>query len=266
MKEQNKKILILGDSGMLGNAVLNFIAEETNMTPITIKSRYPSSHFERDIREISPDYIINCIGIIPQRKPNDEEYKRINTDLPIFLDSLGIKIIHPSTDCEFKGNIPAEQSYKSSDNMDADDLYGKSKAEATKYILTQGKNTKILRTSIIGHESNSNVSLLDWFLSQEKTTRGYKNHYWNGITTLEWAKQANLLINDWNKYKTITQIGTKEIHSKYDILCIIKNVYSKDINIEEFETENNVNKTLIPDIFAKPLEEQLIELKKFYKK
>lgn len=260
------KIIILGKNGMLGNAVFKYLKDYLDIKPIEINYRYPDNSFFEEIKNSSPDFIINCIGVIPQKKPQDTEYKLINTDLPIELDKLGYKIIHPSTDCEFSGNIPKDMSYLSTDRMDATDMYGLSKVKATEYILENGKNTKILRTSIIGHENNNSYSLLDWFLSQNGEVRGYSNHLWNGITTLEWAMQAVNLIDNWDDYKTLTQIGTKDIHSKYDILCIAKDVYNKNILINDFETENTVNKTLVPDIITKPLKEQLEELKQFYNK
>lgn len=262
----NLRILILGNKGMLGNAVFQYLKKECGVEPKTILARFGDDNFIKEIKDLSPDYIINCIGIIPQRKPRDEEYKMINTDLPILLDSLGFKVIHPSTDCEFDGKIDNELSYKDTDTMNASDIYGISKANATQYIVQNGKNTKIIRTSIIGHEDGTNVSLLDWFLSQDKKTRGYTNHLWNGITTLEWAKQAINLMQNWDSYSTLTQIGTKEKYTKFDILNIAKSVYGKNIEILPFETEESVNKTLQPNIIAKDLKHQLEDLKKFYNK
>ena len=72
-------------------------------------------------------------------------------------------MIHPSTDCEFSGNIPATRKYTKKDVRDAIDDYGKSKAEISKRIENGFKNTKIIRTSIVGHEEQGAFPFLIGF-------------------------------------------------------------------------------------------------------
>lgn len=261
------KILILGHKGMLGRAVLQHFTKTTKHSIATLPVRYGEPNFLESIIEINPDFIINCIGKIPQRKPETEgEYSTINTELPLLLDTLNIKIVHPTTDCELKGDIPPGASYDKTAIRDAEDVYGKSKAIASKELEETGKNTKIIRTSIIGHEENTSVSLLDWFLSQTGSVRGYTNHYWNGITTLEWAKQCQILIENWNTHPTLNQFGTASHYSKFDIITLAKEIYKKDIEIIPFETEVSTNKCLTSDKIIPELATQLIELKAFFGK
>jgi hypothetical protein len=56
---------------------------------------------------------------------------------------------------------------------------------------------------------------MNWFLKQKKYVNGYTNQYWNGITSLEWAKQSLNILQNWNLNKNIVQLGTNVI-SKYD--------------------------------------------------
>ncbi len=261
------RILILGHKGMLGRAVLQHFTKTTKHSIATLPVRYGEPNFLESIIEINPDFIINCIGKIPQKKPGTEaEYSTINTELPLLLDTLNIKIVHPTTDCEFKGDIPPGASYDKVAIRDAEDVYGKTKAVASKELEEAGKNTKIIRTSIIGHEENTSVSLLDWFLSQTGSVRGYTNHFWNGITTLEWAKQCQILIENWDTHPTLNQFGTTNHYSKFDIITLAKEIYEKDIEIIPFETEIAVNKCLVSDKDIKPLREQLAELEEFSQK
>lgn len=262
----NKKILILGNNGMLGNTVFKYFSTKKNYLITTISEKWDSLSFKQKLKDTNSNFIINCIGIIPQRKPSVSEYQKVNVDLPIFLETLGKKIIHPSTDCEFSGKILNELKYKKTDKRDACDDYGKSKADISILIENNFKNTKIIRTSIIGHEINSHIAFLDWFLNSSTQVNGYTNHYWNGVTTLEWAKLCEELIENWDTFPILNQYGTKKNISKYDILKIIKNVYKKDVNILKFEAPENSNKCLESDIEITPLEEQLKELKTFYNK
>lgn len=259
-----KKVLVLGHKGMLGNVVYKYLSLQGAYTLVTIPSRWGDASFEGDIRKLNADFIINCIGAIPQKKPTEETYRKVNIELPSFLETLGIKIIHPSTDCEFKGTIGKGELYKKTDIRDADDVYGKSKAEISERIEKEFKNTKIIRTSIIGHEEHSSLALLDWFLSQEVSVKGYSNHYWNGITTLAWVKIAEEMMNHWDSYSALNQYATSPVLSKYEILLLAKEVYGKDIEIIPFATEITVNKALVSDKALLSLREQLIELKEFY--
>lgn len=259
------RILILGHKGMLGRAVVQYFSIVPSYDITTINTRFGEPNFVAEILNIDPDYIINCIGKIPQKKPlSDTEYTNLNTDLPLLLDTLGPRVIHPTTDCEFKGDIEPGKAYTKTSSRDADDIYGISKAKASKQLEESGQNTKIIRTSIIGHEESSKLSLLDWFLSQSGSVRGYTNHFWNGVTTLEWAKQAHSLILNWEKFPALTQIGTSKHYSKYDILTLAKQIYSKDIDIVPFETEQVVNKCLASDYQITDLPEQMLELRQFF--
>lgn len=261
-----KNVLVLGHNGMLGNAVTLFLSKQDDINVLTISSRWEDVSFNEEIKNINPDFIVNCIGAIPQKKPTAETYKKVNFDLPVFLESLGIKVIHPTTDCEFSGTLAIDKKYTKKDIRDALDDYGKSKSSASELIENSFKNTKMIRTSIIGHEVTSHVSLLDWLLKSEGVVNGYTDHYWNGITTLHWAKICYDIINDWNKYVVLNQYGTEVNMSKYEMLVLIKNIYNKNISINPITTGNTVNKCLLSDSVMIPLEQQLMELRAFYKK
>lgn len=262
-----KKILILGHKGMLGNAVCKyFCTKPEDFSLFTLTDRWDTEEFKNNKTLLAVDYIINCVGVIPQKKPNPETYRQVNVELPIFLETLGKKIIHPSTDCEFSGVLDAKEIYTKESTRDAEDVYGKSKADISKLIEYSFKNTKIIRTSIIGHEEGTNLSLLDWFLQAEGSVNGYTNHYWNGITTLEWAKLCEKLINNWDDYPVLTQYGTNKIRSKYKLLEDIKDVYNKEIVINPFVAVTEANKCLESDKETKSIKMQLEELKLFYNK
>ena len=132
---------------------------------ITTEKRWGDTTFKSKLENTDASVIINCIGAIPQKKPSDERYIDINVNLPIFLESLGKRIIHPTTDCEFSGDLDQSEAYTKLHQRDAKDAYGKSKAKISELIENSFKNTKMIRVSIIGHELSSNFSLLDWFLN-----------------------------------------------------------------------------------------------------
>lgn len=233
------KILILGSNGMLGHMVKKYLEQYHDIE--TINHRWPSEEFKTAINDSSAEFIINCVGAIPQRTKDFD----INWELPIWLDqNFSGRIIHPATDCE----------------MD-DDEYGLSKAKAADWIMDYGKRTKMIKASIIGPELNGHASMLYWFLSNKDGSQinGYSNHMWNGITTYYWAKFANTIIENWNDYQKRTTLGSSCI-SKYDMCNIFNEVYNRSIIVNPFETQDSVNKCLSVDVTLDDINIQLTNM------
>ena len=192
--------MIIGSTGMLGHQVLDYFLERADFEIFDIvyrnKRRDQSiicdvtdfSKLKELILDISPDFIINCVGIlIKGSKTSPSNAIKINSFLPHFLvdiaEAIGARVIHVSTDCVFSGK---EGRYVESSFRDADDIYGRSKAlgEIT------ANNHLTIRTSIIGPELKENgEGLVHWFLTNnEKMVNGYSNVFWGGVTTYELAK------------------------------------------------------------------------------
>ena len=239
------RVMILGHKGMLGHMVHKYLSTKKDCKIVTTDFRWPTEEFMNFVLDFDGDFVLNCIGAIPQKTNNFE----INTRLPIWIDKLNkkFKIIHAGTDCE----------------MDDDD-YGKSKRKASEYIIQNGKDTTIIKTSIIGPELNSKDSLLEWFLNSNKKVSGYTNAYWNGNTTLQWAKICYQIMNDYYEYDTLN-IPTSDCISKYELLNIIKKVFNKKIKIDK--NYNVVVKKCLTKTCDMPLidiKTQLTQLRKFY--
>lgn len=211
------KVLVLGHTGMLGSTVVKYL-KYININVLTIQSRWGSDQFKKDLTNKKYDYVINCIANT-KKNCNFLDYK-INTCLPIELDNydnLGT-IIHCDTD--------------STDNSH----YSVSKKLAFDYIKNFGKKTKVIKCSLIGQEGKNNF--MSWLLSSKGgTVNGYTNHYWNGITTLEWAKICKNIIEDPKKYDLL--VPTTDCVSKYDLIKIINEVYN--LNLTVIPTINSIS-------------------------
>ncbi len=230
------KVLILGSKGMLGNAVKKFLPH-ADVSPY----RFPSPEF-RDSLE-GYDFIINCIGAIPQRHSDFG----VNTSLPFYLEKYAKgQIFHPGTDCEVD-----------------DSPYGISKRVASDWLMAYGRRTTIIKSSIIGIELNGNASLLSWTLAQKDTINGYTKAKWNGITTLKWAEICQSLMVSGGKYNSCYRMSyTSEGVSKFDLLQKIKKCFNLEIDIQPVDGIG-CDKRIIGN-FTSPIEQQLEELKAFY--
>ena len=235
------KVLVLGHKGMLGHMVVKYF-KDNNVEIFTTSKRWPSN--QQYIKNFKGDYIVNCIGAIPQRTNEFD----INWQLPIWLDlNSPCKVIHPGTDCEI-------------DN----DNYGISKNIAGNYIRNLSKQTKSIKTSIIGPELKGNASLMEWFLSQKKEVYGYTKAIWNGNTTLEWAKQCLNLMNSWDHSKYFFNeitIFSKRV-SKYELLVSLNKIFEKNLDI--IPKPLGKNKTLQGTIYTTDITSQLNQLKDYY--
>ncbi len=271
-----KKIIVLGASGMLGHKVLEILSNYNDFDvygTVTNKSSLYDclpSKFENKIIEgiyadkidtvenliktNRPNVIINCIGIIKQNKEVKDTINSININalFPNLVADLceknDCRFITIATDCVFDGQ---KGNYKETDLPTCHDVYG-----MTKFLgeVKDKKNTLTLRTSIIGHELNSNLSLLNWFLSQENLVKGYKKAIFSGFTTLEFAKllAEKIILNE--ELCGLYQISVNPI-SKYDLLKIITDVYKKNIKIEADEVVK-IDRSLNSDILRKKINYQ----------
>ena len=253
------KVLVLGDRGMLGDAVARFYVE-VGWQVRSNHRRWPSVEFRNIIRDFDGDLLINCIGAIPQKTKDFS----INYELPEFLVKNikpGIKYIHPDSDCVFDGKIATGEVYNKDMSPNAIDPYGMSKASVSE--LYREKNLKVIRASIIGIDRYKK-SLLSWFLSQNGTVDGYSNHFWNGITSYQWAKISKVIFEHWEEYDFITQVGSPSIR-KFDLLFLFKEVFKTQTEINIVADTKFVNRCLDTDIQMPTIKYQLEELKDVYK-
>ena len=248
------KILVLGSTGLLGNAVGNHLSTKSKYkTILTYRNREVSYGNEtmwfdanksriHDIPQV--DYIINCVGIIKPFIDRDKENSiYINSIFPRKLAShckkYGIKLIHITSDCVYSGR---KGTYVESDPHDCLDLYGKSKS-----LGEPSEDCMVLRTSIIGEEIHKNASLISWVKSMKgKEINGYTNHIWNGITTKQYAKICERIIDENLYTEGLFHIASNAV-TKYELVKDINEKFELGILINPFKTPVGIDRTLSTD-------------------
>lgn len=203
-----KRILILGSNGMLGSSLFRYLTKSGDFDVLgTVRNSKAEKLLNQqgfynlctniDVANIEgvlavlckfrPNYVLNCVGIIKQSDKSKESISsiKINSLLPHQLaeicGKLDAKLVHFSTDCVFSGR---SGNYKESDSPDPTDFYGKSK------LLGEVNHSPhlTLRTSIIGHELCTSLSLIDWFLRQNTAVNGYTRAIFSGVPTIVLAE------------------------------------------------------------------------------
>lgn len=245
IETKQPRVLILGVTGMLGHTLMRELSRDKSFdvygsarsirllekvfTKELISRVTPMSEatdmglINRLLDNVAPDIVVNCIGVIKQDPSVGDASRTIslNSLFPHLLaDSCAqrdIRMIHVSTDCVFSG---IEGGYVESDNPDPVDLYGRSKllGEVDEYpALT-------LRTSFIGHEIASNLSLVDWFLSQPDKVCGFNNAIYSGLTATEFSHMLISVVFPREGLTGLYHVASTPI-SKYDLLCEIAKEY-----------------------------------------
>jgi dTDP-4-dehydrorhamnose reductase len=263
-----KRLLILGASGMLGNAMVRFFSKcpgyavygsvRNHGSILALQNMAPMARFLPgvDIERIDsltqifasvrPDIVVNCVGIVKQLADAKDPLTAlpVNALLPHRLARLaqlsGTRLIHFSTDCVFSG---AKGNYIESDLPDANDLYGRSKLLGE----VDYPNAITLRTSIIGHELGSNHSLIDWFLSQTDEVQGYKKAIFSGLPTVEIARIIDAFVIPYADLRGLYHVSAEPIN-KFDLLSLVSKEYGKKIVIRP-QTEFVIDRSLNSDRF-----------------
>lgn len=267
--QMKQKIAILGAGGMLGSMVLDVFAKDENFSIIaTVRDLKEAKKFKKykgvifqllDVEYADTNtfkkalggakWVINCIGIIKpyihdDNAPEVERAVRINALFPHTLaksaKEINAKVIQIATDCVYSGS---KGNYKEGDLHDPLDVYGKTKSLGEVYF----GNFYNLRCSIIGPEISGHFSLLDWFLTQPKGAKlnGYKNHFWNGVTTLHFAKLCLGIINKNISIGHLQHFIPADKNSKADMLKIFAKEFDRsDVKITSVGTPVLTDRTL----------------------
>lgn len=266
------KVLVLGSTGLIGHQVFNYLVktEKYELYNITYRKKLNNEtilcdvrnqdKFTEQVKSISPDVIVNCIGILIQGANLDPENAIfINAYFPHKLmslaDELNCKLIHISTDCVYSGEkgIP----YTEKDFKDGKDTYAKSKGLGE--IINENHLT--LRTSVIGPELKTDgEELFHWFMSQSGEINGYTKAIWSGVTTTMLAKVVDWAID--HKTTGLYHVTNNKSIDKYTLLNLLKKytkrkiiinpIIGKELNKSFIDTRKELN-------FIIPSYEQMIK-------
>ncbi len=248
--ESQVRILILGASGMLGNALYRFFSASENYVtfgtsrsphlmqalPLALRPNIiqdlnveNESGLTELLAHIQPTVVVNCVGLVKQLAEANDAIAaiKINALLPHqlarYCQQVNARLIHVSTDCVFSG---AKGLYIEEDLPDAQDLYGRSKLLGE----VDYDNAITLRTSIIGHEINSHHGLVDWFLSQKGQVKGYRKAVFSGLPTVELARIIRDFVIPYPTLHGTYHVSASPIN-KYALLKLIATTYNRSLDI-----------------------------------
>lgn len=260
------RVLILGGSGMLGHmACRTFCSrfETFAASKRPLDASNPLLHFlpkhactggldaigdkaslRALFREVKPSVVLNCIGIVKQRKEAHDAILSIRTN-SLFPQELAeiaaehqTKAVFFSTDCVFSGK---RGRYTESDIPDPVDLYGRSKLLGE---VSEAPHLTV-RSSIIGRELGASSSgLIEWFIGQKgRAIEGYTNAIYTGFTTRAMCGLLAEILERRIDLSGVWHIASAPI-TKYDLLSRLNGPLDLGITIlknKEFECDRSLD-------------------------
>jgi dTDP-4-dehydrorhamnose reductase len=276
---KNIKILILGESGMVGNTVFKYLKSINQKNVFaTNRKEFSVGNFEKDFKLIQKklgkiDYVINCIGL---KNPNStkKRFNEVNGEFPNklakTLNKNGTKLIHISTDAVFN---PKKGIVKESDHPDPIDSYGISKLKGEANLT----NTIIIRTSLVGF-NKKNEGIFEWVKNSKQNIQGFTNQIWSGCTTLQFAKLCEHIIREGNfeqlrKKSYVYHFAPLNLITKYMLVRTIAKLTNPDIKVNKSKSPKEISRFLASKYFDKKflkpyttnLNKAILELLKFEK-
>lgn len=257
------KILVFGGAGMIGSAMFRVLGEKkefqvwgTLRSPETMKffsaeqqdrlvagfDVEKNDALTRMFARIKPDVVINCIGLTKHHKEAEDVQLAlpVNSLLPHRMADLcalsGARLVHVSTDCVFAGS---KGNYTEADSPDAGDVYGMSKHLGE----VDYPHAITLRTSTIGHELQSGYGLLEWFLAQQGSCKGFNRAVFSGLPNTEFARIVRDVVIPRTELHGLYHVGAAPI-GKFELLQLIAKTYDKHIDIvrdDEFVIDRSLN-------------------------
>jgi len=243
-------VLIFGVTGMLGSAMIRVLSESSDLAVYGTarcenSRRYFSDKLSKHVisgidvenhdslvsafAAVQPDVVVNCVGLVKQLALAKDPLHAvpINSLLPHRLAGLcqtsRARLVHFSTDCVFSGSTG---NYSETDLPDPSDLYGRSKLLGE----VDYPHAITIRTSIIGHELTGCKSLINWFLAQQGSVKGFTQAIYSGLPTVELAT----VVRDWILPRIdlhgVYHVASNPIN-KFDLLRLVAKEYDKSIEI-----------------------------------
>tara|TARA_Y100001970_G_C14205651_1_gene843783 strand:+ start:814 stop:1701 length:888 start_codon:yes stop_codon:yes gene_type:complete len=267
------RLLITGATGMLGGTLVHNWGEKFQVFSTGRKSysAFPKSLFmpfnllnesyDSLIDWAKPDVIIHCAAItdVDYCEKNIEEAISVNAESVKKFLKYGSqsKLIFISSDAVFPDGVHMATE---KDQTFPENVYGKTKELAEKYIKDSGGDHIAIRTTIVGKNINPNYqSFIEWIINSVKKGKSitlFKDALFTPITTWDLANEIEWLIK--SDVRGIIHIAGHQPISKYDFgkeICEKLNLKTnliKSGNLEntEFIAKRSKDQTLSSVFFC----------------
>ncbi len=239
---ENKKIVIFGSNGMLGSAAVEVFSRKFEIIAHDIDSVdiCDNAAVEEVIASKKPSLILNCAAYtdVDGCEKNRETAFRVNAEGPrniaVNSSKYGARVIHISTDYIFDGqkNTP----YTETDTPSPINVYGSSKLEGEKNVMSHAKDSLIIRTSWLYGPSGKNfVSTLTNLPKNESVLKVISDQ--KGKPTYTYDLAEAILNAVEKQLKGVVNICNSGECSWYEFAVEIFNLLERRIDVKPVSSE-----------------------------
>ena len=204
-------VLVVGSQGQLGHALQDELRTH-HVTAYDIENLDITNRTEtkRVITEIKPDVVINAAAYtnVDQAESEPDAAYRVNAlgpqNLALATESVGIPLMHVSTDYVFDGN--QEVPYHEFDRPNPSSIYGKSKLTGEEVVRATTSRHFIIRTAWLYHTIGKNFPKTICGLAQQSEVRVVHDQFGSPTYAPHLARAINVLL-DTEAYGTFHFAG-----------------------------------------------------------
>ncbi|MCB5363032.1 sugar nucleotide-binding protein [Pusillimonas sp. CC-YST705] len=205
--EKGAVVLILGNTGLLGQAVEQYFAScgyhvvgasrNSPTVPVDISNRAALANL---LNDLGPDLVFNCAALIDieQCEKNFEQAWAINVspvlELSRWAQSTKRRFVHISTDQFFTGE--GRLAHSEECPVTLLNNYAKSKYVSEQIALSSG-NALVLRTAIIGIRGWEKLTFAEWALDavlNDRAVRLFEDAFTSAIDVNSFVKFVHVLL------------------------------------------------------------------------
>ncbi len=272
------KILVLGGSGLVGSAFIDYTAIDYNIifsyntNKIDIKNTKSfhvdlldnDNDIETIIQNYNPDVVLHTIAhpsvdlCETDHDIADKLHVHVTEKIVLACKKINAKLIFLSTDAVFEGQL--NKKYSENDVPNPINYYGKTKLQAEKIVLSNTKNV-VLRTSVIyGWHKKSRFT--NWILDsliENKSVDPFSDQY-NTPTLVNDLVKAILLIIK-NDVSGLFHATGKTCLNRYEFAILLAKKFSYDFSlihaVTKLEKKQNAPRPISTCLDSSKLENKL---------
>ncbi|WP_413287806.1 SDR family oxidoreductase [Bdellovibrio sp. HCB337] len=225
---EKQKILVLGGKGMLGSALVPFLAAQSSWQVFTHSQRERADYTSdlsvyENVKELllqsRPDYVVNLLALTDVdlcERERELAYKLNVAPLKNLArcslkDSIPFKLVHISTDHVYDSKLAKESDVKIVNHY-----------ALTKYLGDEMAglcNAVVLRTSFFGVATEKKKSFSDWVLETLKANKpinGFDDIYFSPVHSTTLCQGIERSISQF--HPGVYNLGSNQGMSKYEFI------------------------------------------------
>lgn len=244
------KVLLIGSTGMLGQALYSKIVEEKYKIVTVARTKsdynidllYDWARLDKVIDKENPDIIINTAAITNLLECQQDPGKAytINASIPGRIAEkckiTGAYFIQISTDHYFKSK--ERKMHDENEIVDLINEYARTKYAGEVFSLTY-HNSLVIRTNIVGYRNLKNrPTFIEWVLKSlenDQMITGFEDFYTSSIDVYHFAEILLELIN--KRVNGLINVASSDVLSKYEFIYSLASLIGKKDYVQKGKME-----------------------------